>query len=89
MSGSTSAGIIVGIIVGSVLTACAMAFFAYVLDLLIDIEGNTYQEQEATDNRLPVYPEPGWYEDPQGIATARYWDGEQWTDSTQPPPPTG
>jgi hypothetical protein len=30
-------------------------------------------------------PQPGWYADPTGVATSRWWDGVQWTDHTQPP----
>ncbi|MCL1871912.1 MAG: DUF2510 domain-containing protein [Promicromonosporaceae bacterium] len=29
----------------------------------------------------------GWYDD--GSGTTRWWDGKQWTDQTQPPPPAG
>lgn len=24
--------------------------------------------------------QPGWYDDPQGLARLRWWDGQQWTD---------
>jgi hypothetical protein len=27
---------------------------------------------------------PGWYQDPNSPAVARWWDGERWTDQTQP-----
>jgi len=27
---------------------------------------------------------PGWYEDPNGLPTERYWDGTTWTDQTRP-----
>jgi hypothetical protein len=27
---------------------------------------------------------PGWYIDPDGLATMRWWDGEQWTDQLAP-----
>jgi hypothetical protein len=30
---------------------------------------------------------PGWYADPQGEAQLRYWDGNQWTEHTQPAQP--
>ncbi|WP_018637019.1 phospholipid scramblase-related protein [Parafrankia elaeagni] len=32
---------------------------------------------------------PGWYDDPSGAPGSRWWDGNQWTDHTQPgsPPP--
>lgn len=26
----------------------------------------------------------GWYPDPQGAPTQRYWDGAQWTEHTVP-----
>ncbi|MBA2552406.1 MAG: DUF2510 domain-containing protein, partial [Geodermatophilaceae bacterium] len=32
-------------------------------------------------------PQPGWYADPSGAAAQRWWDGNQWTDHTQQPPP--
>jgi uncharacterized protein DUF4190/uncharacterized protein DUF2510 len=36
---------------------------------------------------------PGWYPNPDGTATSRYWDGNGWTQHTGPPgppaPPTG
>ena len=28
----------------------------------------------------------GWYDD--GTGTSRWWDGQRWTDQTQPPPPS-
>lgn len=31
-------------------------------------------------------PPAGWYPDPAGQASFRYWDGQRWTDG--PPPPT-
>lgn len=34
-----------------------------------------------------VMATPGWYEDPQGQAPLRWWDGVQWTASTTGPPP--
>ncbi|ABW13236.1 Scramblase family protein [Parafrankia sp. EAN1pec] len=30
---------------------------------------------------------PGWYDDPSGEPGARWWDGNTWTDHTQPAPP--
>ena len=27
-------------------------------------------------------PQPGWYDDPSGIADLRWWDGTRWTDAT-------
>jgi hypothetical protein len=27
---------------------------------------------------------PGWYPDPEQVATQRYWDGEHWTDQRAP-----
>lgn len=30
---------------------------------------------------------PGWYEDPSNPRMQRWWDGRQWTDRTQMPPP--
>jgi hypothetical protein len=29
-----------------------------------------------------VQPAPGWYPDPAGAATYRWWDGEAWTEGT-------
>ena len=28
--------------------------------------------------------EPGWYPDPDGKPSDRYWDGTSWTDQTRP-----
>jgi uncharacterized RDD family membrane protein YckC len=30
----------------------------------------------------PTGPAPGWYDDPQGQARLRWWDGQRWTDQT-------
>lgn len=32
-------------------------------------------------------PLPGWYPDPSGAPTQRYFDGQQWTIYAPPPPP--
>lgn len=29
-------------------------------------------------------PPPGWYPDPDQVATQRFWDGEHWTDQRAP-----
>jgi hypothetical protein len=85
-------GEVAGIIGGAIFVAASVLFFAYVLDLLIGIQENTARSAltatSATDfaepkRRAPVYPEPGWYEDPDGTARARLWDGREWTDRTQ------
>jgi hypothetical protein len=34
-------------------------------------------------------PSAGWYPDPQGVASLRYWDGQGWTNNTHNPNPTG
>src|SRR5215212_4621871 len=31
-------------------------------------------------------PPPGWYPDPSGAPQQRWWDGQQWTQQTQPRP---
>ena len=31
-------------------------------------------------------PAAGWYDDPQGTARQRYWDGVRWTDALRDPP---
>lgn len=31
----------------------------------------------------------GWYPDPSGGGTRRYWDGIRWTAHTDPAPPAG
>ncbi len=33
----------------------------------------------------PATPPPGWYLDPSGSGDQRWWDGQQWTERTQPP----
>ena len=36
---------------------------------------------------MSMHPQPpGWYPDPSGQPQSRYWDGVQWTASTQPAP---
>jgi hypothetical protein len=35
-------------------------------------------EPDAT----PVSPQPGWYADPSGQASWRWWDGQRWTEHT-------
>jgi hypothetical protein len=76
-----------GIIAGTIFTAAAIAFFAYVLDLLIGIERNTTSGSpgniQAAPPQAPVFPAPGWYSDPQGVTRVRFWDGQLWTDQTQ------
>ncbi|MCT1394675.1 excalibur calcium-binding domain-containing protein [Microbacterium sp. p3-SID338] len=34
-------------------------------------------------------PPAGWFPDPENPKQTRWWDGEQWTAQTAPPPPTG
>ena len=33
-------------------------------------------------------PPAGWYPDPSGAHGTRWWDGQRWSEHTQPPPPT-
>jgi uncharacterized RDD family membrane protein YckC len=35
----------------------------------------------------PSLPPPGWYPDPAGQATQRWWDGTRWTEHLGTPPP--
>jgi len=108
-SGATSntvTDVVLGIVGGTILTAAAMGFFAYVLDLLVGIEENTSSSRTGTGQEVgqpstdhptptpdaqhtPVYPEPGWYSDPNGVARWRYWNGEAWTQQTQGSPLRG
>lgn len=34
-------------------------------------------------------PEPGWYPNPENPQQIRWWDGQQWTDRTEPSPQQG
>ncbi len=34
-------------------------------------------------------PKAGWFPDPENPKQTRWWDGQQWTAQTSPPPPTG
>jgi Protein of unknown function (DUF2510) len=87
-----------GVIAGTIFAAAAVGFFAYVLDLLIGIERNTSSGQSpvgvaspqptpwpapAASPAVPAFGRAGWYEDPQGLARVRFWDGHGWTDQTQ------
>jgi hypothetical protein len=40
------------------------------------------QSSSAEQAAPPTYA-AGWYSDPNGVARARYWDGQQWTAHTQ------
>lgn len=41
------------------------------------------KKKEADDD----YEAPaGWYDDPDGLPTLRWWDGQQWTDQLAPQP---
>ncbi len=57
-TGSNTNGLTFVIIAGTVITASAVAFFAYVLDLLIGIEKNTFPDGtlRAVDVPRPVAP---------------------------------
>jgi hypothetical protein len=57
MSGGGVFAVVVGIVVGTIIAASTMAFFGYVLQLLISIHfGNRYDE--AASNSLPVLQKP-------------------------------
>lgn len=89
--------LLVGIIAGTVFSAAAVAFFAYVLDLLIGIQRNTlsasttrpvqtprpFPTAQTPPPEVPIFGKPGWYADPQGVFRVRYWDGQAWTERTQ------
>ncbi len=47
------APVVVGIIAGTIFTAAAVAFFAYVLDLLMGIERNTFAGRSAPTSEAP------------------------------------
>jgi hypothetical protein len=38
----------------------------------------------AVPDSPPPLPPPGWFPDPSGPGTKRYWDGRQWTEHTAP-----
>ncbi len=44
-TGRNVAAVVVGIVAGSIFAAAALSCFAYVLDLVIDIEWNTFPTQ--------------------------------------------
>lgn len=41
------------------------------------------QRAEAPAPPAPQGPPAGWYNDPQGQAEQRWWDGTAWTEHTQ------
>ena len=50
----------------------------------------THQPSGANSGEGPpasYSPPPGWYVNPDGSATIRYWDGSHWTSYTAPLPP--
>jgi hypothetical protein len=69
---SGNVGFTVVLIVGGVLmTAIAVMFFAYVLDLLRSIDESLRAERPevvgaTAGATAPAYSEPGWYKDSQG-----------------------
>lgn len=41
--------------------------------------------ERSASEPTPTIP-PGWYADPKGLPTLRWWDGRQWTSSISPMP---
>ena len=39
-----------------------------------------------TEESVPMAAAPGWYDDPDGNGSQRYWDGDAWTDGAQAAP---
>ena len=42
-----------------------------------------------TSRKNPADPPAGWYPDPGGQPTLRWWDGSRWGEQTQAAPPSG
>jgi hypothetical protein len=40
----------------------------------------------AGDTSPPPLPPAGWYAEPTGGSSQRYWDGQRWTEHTAPTP---
>ena len=51
---------------------------------IMKIKKNDQRQPSAAQS-----PVANWYTDPAGRSELRYWDGQKWTDHTQPPVKTG
>lgn len=54
-------------------------------DVLVTVDDPSPSTAYRPAYQPPVVP-PGWYPDPQGMATQRWWDGSSWTDQLAPLP---
>jgi hypothetical protein len=78
---------VIGIVVGTIVSASAMLFFTFVLELLRAIHFDLRHDDAVKANSAASSPNgatkpSGWYPSPGDEGTLRWWDGQRWTDQT-------
>ncbi len=51
---------------------------------LFNTKAEAEAEKAAETQQAPQQLTPGWYDDPDTSKKLRYWDGQAWTDKTEP-----